>query len=60
MPFRYMYRQEYLVPPLGELSSDSETKGGNTLIRYTIILPQSPGIDKNNEASYNFSIRSYN
>lgn len=32
----------------------------NTLIRYTIILPQSPGIDKNNEASYNFSIRSYN
>lgn len=32
----------------------------NTLIRYTIILPQSPAIDKNNEASYNFSIRSYN
>ena len=32
----------------------------NTLIHYTIILPQSPGIDKNNEASYNFSIRSYN
>lgn len=32
----------------------------NTLIRYTFILPQSPAIDKNNEASYNFSIRSYN
>jgi len=45
---------------LGELSSDSETKGGNTLIHHTFILPQSPGIDKNNAASYNFSIRSYN
>lgn len=32
----------------------------NTLIRYTNILPQSPAIDKNNAASYNFSIRSYN
>ena len=32
----------------------------NTLIRYTFILPQSLAIDKNNEASYNFSIRSYN